>query len=71
MVPHFAAVDVASDNRLAPDGEWTSEHRFATPCAEPEVSAVLTWRRYPLPLARERGWELTEGLMRAASTTVE
>lgn len=69
MVPHFAATDVASDNRLEPDGEWTSEHRFAADCEAPVVDAVLSWRQYPLGLARERGWALTDVLMRSATGT--
>ena len=63
MVPHFAAVDVLSDNRLLPQQEWTSVHRFAATCAEPTVQATLVHRAYPLPLARERGWDLIESVM--------
>jgi hypothetical protein len=63
MVPHFLAVDVASDNRLLPGQEWTSEHRFAVDCAEPAARATLVHRAYPLPLAAERGWDLTESVM--------
>jgi hypothetical protein len=67
MVPHFLAVDVASDNRLMPQASWTSEHVFASSCAEPEVEAVLLHRAYPLALATERGWTLVESLMVRAS----
>ena len=63
MVPHFLAVDVVSDNRLLPQAEWTSTHRFATSCAEPIVRATLVHRAVPLPLAAERGWALTESVM--------
>lgn len=63
MVPHFLAVDVASDNRLLPQGESVTEHRFAATCEDPEVHAVLVHRAYPLPLARERGWTVTETMM--------
>jgi hypothetical protein len=68
MVPHFLAVDVVSDNRLLPQGEWTSEHRFdasegAGGCVDPTVRAVLVHRAYPLPLARERGWALNDSVM--------
>jgi len=62
MVPHFLATDVVSDNRILPGAVWTSEHRFASPCAEPEVHAVLVHRAYPPALARERGWTLTESV---------
>ncbi|MFZ5475289.1 MAG: hypothetical protein ACOZNI_00825 [Myxococcota bacterium] len=67
MVPHFVAVDVASDNRLLPQESWTSTHTFAATCADPEVHAVLVHRAYPLDLARERGWALTESVMTEAS----
>lgn len=57
------AVDIASDNRLMPQESWTSEHRFATSCAEPEVIATLTHRAYPFHLARQRHWELVDSPM--------
>lgn len=63
MVPHFQAVDVRSDNRLLPGAAWTSTHRFAADCAEPEVSATLWHRNYPWALARARGWTVTDQLM--------
>ncbi len=63
MVPHFAAVDVASDNRLLPTASWTSTHHFAAPCADPEVRATLLHRNYPLALATERGWTVTDQVM--------
>lgn len=63
MVPHFLAVDIASDNRLMPQQEWTSTHRFAAPCDEPTVQAVLVHRAWPLELARERGWDSRESVM--------
>lgn len=63
MVPHFLAVDVASDNRLLPTASWTSTHRFAATCASPEVHATLLHRNYPLALAAERGWAVTDQVM--------
>ena len=56
MVPHFEAVDVASDNRILPQESWTSTHVFAAPCETPRVSARLIHRPLPLALARQRGW---------------
>ena len=56
MVPHFAAVDVASDNRLLPFTEWPTTHEFAATCTDPVVRVALVHRPYPLDLARERGW---------------
>lgn len=63
MVPHYLAVDVASDNRLLPGGSWVTEHQFAAKCPDPEVRAVLVYRSYPLALARERGWSLAESVI--------
>lgn len=61
-VPHFRAVDVASDNRIPPSAGVTTTHHFdAAACAAPPtVEAVLLWRRAPLALATERGWPLIE-----------
>jgi hypothetical protein len=66
MVPHFLAVDVASDNRLLPQASWTSSHRFAAPCEKPTLKAALIHRAWPLALARERVWPLTESVMMEA-----
>jgi hypothetical protein len=64
MVPHHAAVDVVSDNRLLPQQSWTSTHRFdADGCATPTAHAVLVHRALPLALACERGWPLQESVM--------
>ena len=67
MVPHFLAVDVASDNRLLPQSSWTSHHAFA-PCEDGavEVQARLVYRRLPPDLAAERGWELADNVMNEA-----
>ena len=60
MVPHFLAVDIASDNRLLAGAEWTSNHVFAATCETPEVRAAAVYRAYPVELARERRWTLVE-----------
>jgi len=65
MVPHHAAIDVVSDNRLLPTASFTTEHRFATTCAVPTVTATLSHRPYPLALASERGWSVSEMVMEA------
>jgi len=62
-VPHHAAVDVASDNRLPRNAGWTSTHTFDSGCNQPTVTAALIHRAYPLALARERGWTLTDSVM--------
>ncbi len=63
MVPHHLAVDVQSDNRLLPSQSWSSEHVFATTCADPEVSAVLVHRPYPYTVARTYGWTLQDAVI--------
>lgn len=62
-VPHFVATDVASDNRLKPQGAHTSTHIFDTPCPDPVVRATLVYRNYPFWLAAERGWDLRDAVM--------
>lgn len=47
MVPHHAAVDVVSDNRLGPQKSWTTNHTFDAICEDPTVSAWLIHRAYP------------------------
>jgi hypothetical protein len=66
MVPHYAAVDAASDNRILPLEGWVSEHTFASTCADPEVHAVLVHRPLPLELVRERGWDTSDAIMAEA-----
>lgn len=59
-VPHFLAVDVASDNRLMPTASWTGTWTFDAPCASPVATARLLYRQWPLELARQRGWGPTD-----------
>jgi hypothetical protein len=63
MVPHYEAVDVASDNRILPQSEWVSEHTFATTCVDPRIHAVLVHRPLPVRLSRERSWGTTDAVM--------
>ncbi|NCG21226.1 MAG: hypothetical protein GWP91_19630, partial [Rhodobacterales bacterium] len=63
-VPHHAAVDVVSDNRLMPGMSWTSEHRFdASTCPTPTHSAALIHRAFPYDQADEKHWLLRDTLM--------
>ena len=62
-VHHSAANDIASDNRIMPQADWTSHHRFQSPCENPTVRAVLVHRAYPVDLARARGWDLKDTVM--------
>jgi len=63
MVPHFLAVDVASDNRLLQGKSWTTTHVFDATCDEPAVRAALIYRPFPLALARERLWEVADTVL--------
>ena len=63
MVPHFLAVDIASDNRLLQGNTWTTTHQFDATCDEPAVRARLIYRPHPLELARERLWEMSEKVL--------
>lgn len=67
MVPHYLAVDVASDNRLLPQQRWTSTHEFAVSCADPTVRAVLRHRQVPFGVAMTRGWDLGDRVMTEVS----
>jgi hypothetical protein len=66
MVPHYEAVDVASDNRILPQDAWVSEHAFTTTCADPQIHAVLVHRPLPVRLSRERSWGTTDAVMAEA-----
>ena len=64
MVPHFLAVDVASDNRLLPaGGAFDSQHRFEDCAGTVSLEARLVYRSYPGDLAEERGWEVADAIM--------
>ncbi len=63
LVPHHRAVDVASDNRLPRITPVDTTHIFDSPCPQPTVTAALIHRAYPLQLALERGWTLTDLVM--------
>ncbi|MFT7579014.1 MAG: hypothetical protein ACI9MR_000676 [Myxococcota bacterium] len=67
MVPHHAAVDVASDLRLRPGQRWVSEHVFDAAGCEtaPTVEARLLYRRAPRWLAIERQWVVQDQEMTA------
>ena len=71
-VPHYKAVDIASDNRIAPQAEATSEHRFAIPpgCGAAKIKATVLYRPVPVRLARERGWEARDYVIATAEETV-
>jgi hypothetical protein len=63
MVPHHRAVDVTSDNRIAPLGIHASQHVFTALCPDPEVHATLVHRAWPFGLSQERRWRMTETML--------
>jgi hypothetical protein len=71
-VPHHRAVDLASDHRVPPGGQVTSRHGFALAqgCSEATVTATVLYRRAPLALARERGWQAVEHVVASATRVV-
>ncbi len=61
MVPHYRAVDVASDNRLMPGQSWTTTHVFdSSTCSVAVIEAKLVSRAIPLHQARRHGWTLRD-----------
>jgi hypothetical protein len=71
-VPHYRAVDIASDNRIAPQGSAKAEHTFAIPagCASGKVTATLVYRPVPADMARLRGWPAKDWVVGKASENV-
>lgn len=70
--PHYRAIDIASDNRIAPQAEATSAHRFAVPpgCSSATITATVLYRPVPVGLARERGWEARDYVIAEAKETI-
>lgn len=58
-VPHYRAVDMASDNRIGPGGRALTTHSFALPqgCDSGQVRAKVLYRPLPVEMAELRGWE--------------
>lgn len=71
-VPHYRAVDVASDNRIGPGDSARTTHRFALPpaCQGVEARATLLYRPVPLSLAEERGWTSQDHVIATATATL-
>jgi len=59
-------------HRTPPGDEVGSSPAFALPegCAEATVTATLLYRRAPLGLARERGWDAVEHVVTSAARAV-
>lgn len=58
-VHHYRAIDIASDNRIPPQGSAETKHTFAVPagCSAGKVTATLLYRPVPVDMARLRGWD--------------
>lgn len=71
-VHHYRAVDIASDNRIPPQGSAATLHTFAIPagCAAGKVTATLLYRPVPVDMARLRGWTANDWVVGEASENV-
>ena len=58
-VPHYKAVDLASDNRILPGAYQQTQLTFEPPpeCSSGDVRARLIYRPLSLEESRLRGWE--------------
>jgi len=58
-IPHYRAIDIASDNRIAPGKNSLSHHQFTLPsgCDDGVVKAQVLYRPIPTAQAQIRGWE--------------
>ena len=59
QVPHYKAVDMLRDNRIAPGGKAITVHSFDLPqgCDVGTVQAKVLYRPRPLSEAVLRGWD--------------
>jgi len=59
QVPHYRAIDMVRDNRIASGVASTSAHVFelAEDCKEGRVRATLLYRPHPLKLSTRQGWD--------------
>ena len=71
LVFHTAATAIRSDNRLPPQTEYATQHRFAATCEAPRVEARLLYRPYAPNLALTKGWALQEQVMDRVVAGVE
>jgi hypothetical protein len=70
-VPHYRAIDIASDNRIPPGKNAVSQHVFALPaqCNGGTVRAQLVYRPLPVDLSASRGWDAKDYLIAGATKT--
>ena len=71
-VPHYRAVDIASDNRIPPGQSATTSHQFSLPpaCTDATVTARVLYRPLPLSQARLRGWTASDYLIADSQATI-
>jgi hypothetical protein len=71
-VPHYRAVDMVSDNRIAPKASSSTSHAFSIPsgCATAGITATLIYRQIPVMQARQRGWKAQDYVVASAIKTV-
>lgn len=71
-VPHYKAIDVASDNRVPPQGDRFSHNSFAFPplCTAGTLRATLIYRPIPFDQARLRGWDAKDWVVGKGSANV-
>jgi hypothetical protein len=73
-VPHYRAVDLASDNRIAPTKAQQTFHQFALPpsckAANATVSVTFLYRPVPLALAELRGWKALDYVIAKSTQSV-
>ncbi len=59
QTPHYRAVDIIRDNRIAPGTNVILEHQFQVPegCSSGDVEAKLIYRPLPMNIANQYHWE--------------
>ena len=72
FVPHYEAVDLASDNRIPPASASVTHHEFTLPngCANASVQAWVLYRPHPYGLAEQRRWDAKDYLIATTSAAL-
>ena len=71
-VPHYRAVDMASDNRIPPGDSALTTHTFSVPgdCSQATVRATVLYRPVPTAMAELRGWEAKDYAIASAESVL-